>query len=91
MTGYHANVALLVRAETEVKEYSWSVCLIPREGQPVTVLPPKSSYGSINAVIYSMYYKVVEVAGMQTCFSHPEHSEAACRKKQESIRPLFYG
>lgn len=55
------------------------------------MLPPKSSYGSINAVIYPVYYEVVEVAGLQTCFSHPEHIEAACRRNEEASDAFFYG
>lgn len=53
------------------------------------MLPPKSSYGSINAVIYPVCYKVVEVAGMQTCFSHPEHSEDACRRNKKASDLYF--
>lgn len=53
------------------------------------MLPPKSSYGSINAVIYPVYYEVVEVAGLQTCFSHPEHIEAACRRNKEASDAFF--
>ena len=46
--------------------------LTPREGQLVTVLPPKSGYSNINAVIYPVYYKVVQAAEMQTCSSYLE-------------------
>lgn len=54
------------------------------------MLPPKSSYGSINAVIYPVYYEVVEVAGLQTCFSHPEHIEAACRRNKEASDAFLF-
>lgn len=56
---HYVTDVLLVRAKREtVKQRSknavdWKIeWLAPREGQPVTALPPKSSYSNINAVIY---------------------------------------
>lgn len=96
---HYVTDVLLVRAKTETgKQGSKNTVdfkihwLTAREVQPVTVVPLKSSYNNVNAVIYPTCYKVVQAASMQMSSSYVESFGAeTVAETLQRVRPLFCG